>query len=276
MNNNSRDPSYLSLYQKGELAQRIDEAYQLMAHCQLCPRRCGVNRLKGQRGYCQAELEPQVSSFHTHIGEEPPISGWAGSGTIFFTHCSLRCVFCQNYPISQLGYGKKISVHRLAEIMLILQKRGCHNINLVTPTHFTPQILAATTQAISRGLTIPLVYNCGGYEALRALQFLEGVVDIYMPDIKYGNSQPARNYSNAPDYFEVTREAVKEMHRQVGTLQVSPEGIAQKGLIVRHLILPNGLAQTDRVLRFIKNEISPETYISIMNPDFHSTNCTPF
>ncbi len=261
-------PRYIKLHKKGELKKRIDEIYHLMQNCQICPRQCGVNRLKGEKGYCQAGFEPEISSFYCHRGEEPPISGWAGSGTIFFTHCNLRCVFCQNYPISQLGHGKKISVHQLAKMMLILQKKGCHNINFVTPTHFVPQILAALNQAIANGLKIPLVYNCGGYEATKTLKFLDGVVDIYMPDIKYGGRREAEKYSNAPDYFKVAKEAIKEMHRQVGELQISPDNIAQKGLLIRHLILPNNIAKTERVLTFIKTEISPETYISIMDQYF--------
>lgn len=260
-------PGYLKLGKK-ELKKRIKKAYQLMENCMLCPRKCGVNRIKGEKGYCRTGIDLEISSFYSHMGEEPPISGWNGSGTIFFTHCNLRCVFCQNYPISHLGYGNKISIDRLAEIMLTLQKRGCHNINLVTPTHFTPHILAAVDKAIDKGLRIPLVYNCGGYEAMETLKLLKGVVDIYLPDIKYGSSREAKKYSNAPDYFEVAKKAVKEMYEQVGELQLSREGIAQRGLIIRHLVLPNNLAKTDKVLSFIKNELSPHIHISIMNQYF--------
>jgi len=260
-------PGYLKLGKK-ELKKRIKKAYQLMENCMLCPRKCGVNRIKGEKGYCRTGIDLEISSFYSHMGEEPPISGWNGSGTIFFTHCNLRCVFCQNYPISHLGYGKKISIDRLAEIMLTLQKRGCHNINLVTPTHFTPHILAAVDKAIDKGLRIPLVYNCGGYEAMETLKLLKGVVDIYLPDIKYGSSREAKKYSNAPDYFEVAKKAVKEMYEQVGELQLSREGIAQRGVIIRHLVLPNNLAKTDKVLSFIKNELSPHIHISIMNQYF--------
>jgi len=260
-------PGYLKLGKK-ELKKRIKKAYQLMENCMLCPRKCGVNRIKGEKGYCRTGIDLEISSFYSHMGEEPPISGWNGSGTIFFTHCNLRCVFCQNYPISHLGYGNKISIDRLAEIMLTLQKRGCHNINLVTPTHFTPHILAAVDEAIDKGLRIPLVYNCGGYEAMETLKLLKGVVDIYLPDIKYGSSREAKKYSNAPDYFEVAKKAIKEMYEQVGELQLSREGIAQRGLIIRHLVLPNNLAKTDKVLSFIKNELSPHIHISIMNQYF--------
>ncbi|HDN84544.1 MAG TPA: radical SAM protein [Candidatus Aerophobetes bacterium] len=266
--NNTNYPGFIKLYKTGKLARRVKDIYQLMKNCQLCPRRCGVNRLKGELGYCRAGIEPEVSSFHSHFGEEPPISGWSGSGTVFFTHCNLRCVFCQNYPISQLGYGNKISIEQLASIMLNLQKRGCHNINLVTPTHFTPQIVAALNIAAGKGLTIPLVYNCGGYESIQTLKLLEGIVDIYMPDIKYGGKKEAEKYSNAPDYFEVAKMAVKEMHRQVGDLQISPDGIAKRGLLIRHLILPNNLARSERILKFIKDEVSPNSYISIMSQYF--------
>lgn len=266
--NNTNYPGFIKLYKTGKLARRVKDIYQLMENCQLCPRRCGVNRLKGELGYCRAGIEPEVSSFYSHFGEEPPISGWSGSGTVFFTHCNLRCVFCQNYPISQLGYGNKISIEQLASIMLNLQKRGCHNINLVTPTHFTPQIVAALNIAAGKGLTIPLVYNCGGYESIQTLKLLEGIVDIYMPDIKYGGKKEAEKYSNAPDYFEVTKMAVKEMHRQVGDLQISPDGIAKRGLLIRHLILPNNLARSERILKFIKDEVSPNSYISIMSQYF--------
>lgn len=260
-------PGYLKI-ERESLKKRVKIAYELMEDCKICPRNCGVNRLRGEKGYCRAGLEPEVSSFYCHMGEEPPLSGWAGSGAIFLTHCSLRCVFCQNYPISQLGYGKKITIERLAEIMLILQKRGCHNINFVTPTHFTPQILAAIDRAIDGGLKIPIVYNCGGYEKVETLKLLEGIVDIYLPDIKYGGEEEAKRYSNAQDYFEVAKKAVKEMYRQVGELKLSPDGIACKGLIIRHLVLPNDISKSEKVLKFIKEEISSETYVSIMNQYF--------
>jgi len=260
-------PGYLKIGRES-LKKRVKIAYELMEDCKICPRNCGINRLRGEKGYCRAGLEPEVSSFYCHMGEEPPLSGWAGSGAIFLTHCSLRCVFCQNYPISQLGYGKKITIERLAEIMLILQKRGCHNINFVTPTHFTPQILAAIDRAIDGGLKIPIVYNCGGYEKVETLKLLEGIVDIYLPDIKYGGEEEAKRYSNAQDYFEVAKKAVKEMYRQVGELKLSPDGIACKGLIIRHLVLPNDISKSEKVLKFIKEEISSETYVSIMNQYF--------
>jgi len=218
-----------------------------------------VNRLKGEIGFCKAGLLPMVSSFHAHFGEEPPISGRNGSGTIFFTHCSLRCVFCQNHPISQLGEGKEVSVKDLASMMLKLQKQGCHNINFVTPTHYMPQILEAVFIAKENGLKVLLVYNCGGYESIEALKILDGIIDIYMPDMKYSDNKAAKKYSFAPDYFEVSKKVVKEMHRQVGDLKIV-KGIAQKGLLIRHLVLPDGLAGSEAIIK----ELSPKTYINLM------------
>jgi len=217
-----------------------------------------------------------VSSFHCHFGEEPPISGYQGSGTIFFTHCSLRCVFCQNYPISHLGHGNRTSSEELARMMLALQQKGCHNINLVTPTHFVPQILSGLLKACERGLKIPLVYNCGGYEAVETLNLLEGIVDVYMPDIKYGGTEEGGKYSSASNYFKIARDAIKEMHRQVGNLRMDNNGIAQRGLLVRHLILPNGLAKSREVLSFLAEEISPKTYISLMDQYFPAYRATKF
>jgi len=269
-------PGYLKLQKSGELKVRIKKLYKLLKECRICPRKCGVNRLKGEKGFCKSGLEPVVSSFYPHFGEEPPISGSKGSGTIFFAHCSLKCVFCQNYPISHLGNGNEISVEKLAEEMFNLQKMGCHNINLVTPTHFTPQIVQALSIAIERGLHIPLVYNCGGYEAVKTLRLLEGIVDIYMPDIKYGGKEEGKKYSSASNYFEVAKKAVKEMFKQVGNLQLNKEGIAYKGLLVRHLILPHGLAKTRNVFEFIAKEISPLTYISLMSQYFPAYRAQEF
>ena len=269
-------PSYLKLYQNGKLKDRIEKAYELLKSCELCPRRCGVNRLKGEKGFCRSGLELMVSSFHSHFGEEPPISGYQGSGTIFFTNCNLRCVFCQNYPISHLGHGNKITAEELAEMMLNLQRKGCHNINLVTPTHFVPQILSGLLIACEKGLKIPIVYNCGGYEGVKTLKLLEGIVDIYMPDIKYGGTEEGDKYSSAPDYFRIAREAVKEMHRQVGSLKMDKDGIAKRGLLVRHLVLPNGLARTKEVLSFLVNEVSPKTYVSIMSQYFPAYRAKEF
>ena len=204
-----------------------------------------------------------VSSFHAHFGEEPPISGFSGSGTIFFTHCSLRCVFCQNYPISQLGQGREVAIDELAGMMLKLQDQGCHNINFVTPTHYMPQILEAFFIAKEKGLNVPLVYNCGGYESMEALKILDGVIDIYMPDMKYSDDSVSKRLSSAPDYFEVSKIAVKEMYRQVGDLRIE-KGIAKKGILIRHLVLPDDLAGSSKIFDFITKELSPKTYVNIM------------
>lgn len=242
---------------------KLKEAYRLLESCRVCPRKCGVNRLKGETGFCKAGLLPMVSSFHAHFGEEPPISGFRGSGTIFFTHCSLRCVFCQNYPISHIGKGKEVSIEELSGMMLELQNQGCHNINFVTPTHYMPQILEAILIAKNRGLRLPLVYNCGGYESLEMLRVLDGIIDIYMPDMKYSRDDIARRYSFAPDYFEISKKAVKEMYAQVGNLDVD-KGIAKKGILIRHLVLPDGSSGSEAIFDFIVKELSPYTYVNIM------------
>ena len=247
-----------------------------MSECKLCPRECGVNRLKGEKGFCKSSAGVMVSSFNPHFGEEPPISGYKGSGTIFFTNCNLGCLFCQNYPISHLGNGNRISKNELSKMMLILQKKGCHNINFVTPTHFIPQILSALCLAIEENLHIPLVYNCGGYELVQTLRLLEGVIDIYMPDIKYGGKREGKKYSSASDYFEIAKKAVKEMYRQVGNLKLNKDGVAQRGLLVRHLVLPNRLAGTRNVFSFLAKEISPNTYVSIMSQYFPAYRAQEF
>jgi putative pyruvate formate lyase activating enzyme len=255
-------PSYLGL-SSAEFARRVEALYELSSPCRLCPRKCGVRRDQGEKGFCRTGLKPWVASFGPHFGEERELVGRFGSGTIFFTGCNLGCVFCQNFTISQLGEGEEITVEDLAKIMLRLQDLGCHNINFVTPTHQAPMIVEAVGLAREDGLEIPLVWNCGGYESVEALKVLEGIVDIYMPDFKYGDNAVAAKFSKAPDYFERASEALREMHRQVGDLQVR-NGIAMRGLIVRHLVLPFGLAGTERVLRFIRDEISPDTYVNIM------------
>ncbi len=260
-------PAYLKLSDR-ELEERIKKAFSLLNPCRLCPRKCEVNRLEGERGFCGAGAKAEVSSYNLHFGEEPGISGWRGSGTIFFTHCNLRCVFCQNYPISQLGHGNAVSTERLAEMMLELQHQGAHNINFVTPTHMVPWILEALLIAKERGLKIPLVYNTGGYDSLEELELLDGIVDIYMPDMKYNDNKVAERYSKAPDYVEVNRRAIKEMHRQVGDLVLDDTGVAQRGLLVRHLILPDGLAGTEGIMKFLAEEVSPETAISLMSQYF--------
>ncbi len=257
-----KHPAYLGL-SSAEFVKRVQALYELSSPCRLCPRKCGVRRDQGEKGFCRTGLKPWVASFGPHFGEERELVGRFGSGTIFFTGCNLGCVFCQNFTISQLGEGEEISVEDLAKIMLRLQDMGCHNINFVTPTHQAPMIVEAVGLAREEGLEIPLVWNCGGYESVEALKALEGIVDIYMPDFKYGDNAVAAKFSQAPDYFERACEALREMHRQVGDLQVK-NGIAVRGLIVRHLVLPFGLAGTERVLRFIRDEISPDTYVNIM------------
>jgi len=262
-------PSYLQLHAGGLLKQRIELAYEMLSHCNLCPRECGVNRLAGERGYCRAGANPVVASWNAHPWEEPPISGTKGSGTIFFTYCTARCVFCQNYPISQLGIGQQVTVQRLAEMMLELQARGCHNINLVTPTHFVPQILAALALAVEEGLRLPLVYNSSGYEAVETLRLLDGIVDIYLPDAKYADDEVARRLSGFRGYVEANRAALKEMFRQVGAeLLLDENGLALRGMIIRHMVLPEGLAGTQEVLAWIARELSPSIHISLMSQYF--------
>ncbi len=261
----ARSPGYVSLKTSDELARRIDRAYETLRHCTLCPRACGIDRLADEKGYCQAGTDPIVASWTAHTWEEPPISGTKGSGTIFFSHCTARCLFCQNYPISQLGVGRRVSVQRLAEMMLELQARGCHNINLVTPTHFVPQILAALSLAIEGGLRLPLVYNSSGYETVDTLRLLEGVVDIYLPDAKYGDDGVANRLSKFQGYVGANRAALQEMHRQVGQdLVLDDKGLALRGLIIRHMVLPEGLSGTHEVLAWIARELSPFIHVSLM------------
>ena len=257
--------AYLEAHGQGLLRERIDKALALLRDCTLCPRLCRVNRLEGERGTCRAGRLPEVSSCSPHFGEERPLVGRHGSGTIFLTHCNLRCRFCQNYSISHLGEGSEVSSGRLARMMIELQSLGCHNINFVTPTHYVPQILEALPAAIEKGLRIPLVYNSSGYDSVSTLRLLDGIIDIYMPDIKFASSGPAEGYCRAADYPEVAQAAVKEMHRQVGDLNLDERGIARRGLLVRHLVLPEGLAGTAEVVRFLADEISTNTYLNIMD-----------
>ncbi|MGQ9701651.1 MAG: radical SAM protein [bacterium] len=242
----------------------IAQLYSLINPCRLCPRECKVNRLKREIGNCKAGLRPKVSSYHQHFGEEFCLVGRFGSGTIFFTHCNLHCVYCQNYEISQLGLGREIEIGVLAQMMLDLQELGCHNINLVTPTPWIPQIIEALSIAQDNGLNLPIVYNCGGYESIETLKLLDGIIDIYMPDIKYGSNENGERYSNVYNYWDVVRLALKEMHRQVGDLVIE-NGIAKKGLIIRHLILPNNLAESKNVFEYIANEISKNSFINVMD-----------
>ena len=256
--------AYQKLYLKDELVVRVERTREILENCQLCPKKCYVNRTADELGNCSTGARAVISSYAPHFGEEAPLIGKYGSGTIFFTNCNLECTFCQNYHISQLGEGREVTKEELAKIMLSLQERGCHNINLVTPTHIVPQILQALELAVARGLTVPLVYNCGGYESVETLKLLEGIVDIYMPDMKYSDVEVAQQYSGIENYPPVNKAAIKEMHRQVGDLQIDEMGVATKGLLVRHLVLPNGLAGTAEAVRFLAEEISSNTYLNIM------------
>lgn len=264
--NNGFEPAYLKLSRNGQLALRVKQAYQHLEDCDLCARYCHVNRKKTIKGaVCRTGEQAVVHSYGPHHGEEDPLRGWSGSGTIFFSWCNLRCVFCQNWEISQKGVGSETTPAQLAGIMLDLQKQGCHNINLVTPSHVVAQIIAAVAIAAEQGLRLPLVYNTGGYDSLEALKLLDGIIDIYMPDMKYGNSAFAHQYSKVRDYTERNFAAVKEMYRQVGDLELNEEGIAFRGLLVRHLVLPNDISGTKEVLAFIAREISTQTYLNLMD-----------
>jgi len=236
-----------------------------LSSCCICPRRCGVDRAGGKTGYCRAGLKASVYSHLAHQGEEPPISGERGSGTIFFSRCNMKCVYCQNYRFSQLDEGKEVTTGELADEMVSLEKRGCHNINLVSPTHYLPQILSALKEALEKGLSVPIVYNTSGYELKETMEAIEGVMDIYLPDMRYSDNSAAKKYSDAPDYVERNREAVLEMHRQAGDLITDEEGIAKRGVIIRLLALPGNISGTIETLRFIKNNISKNTYLSIMS-----------
>jgi putative pyruvate formate lyase activating enzyme len=256
--------AYLELHRSGKLRERVEAAVSLLESCSVCPRGCAVNRLAGDVGKCRTPREAMISSYGPHFGEEAPLVGRHGSGTIFFTNCNLRCLFCQNYSISQLGEGQKVSKEELAYIMLSLQAQGCHNINLVSPTHVVPQILEALELAAESGLHLPLVYNSGGYDSVETLRILDGIVDIYMPDIKYDDEETARELSGIENYPEVNKAAITEMHKQTGDLEINEEGVAQRGLLVRHLVLPHGLAGTKGIVNFLSKEISRNTYVNIM------------
>ncbi len=236
-----------------------------LASCNICPRVCRVDRTRGERGVCRTGRRARVASFGPHFGEEPPLVGWNGSGTVFFSQCSLRCLFCQNYDISHLGEGEDMGPETLSSVFLSVQQMGCHNLNLVTPTHVTPQILEALALAAERGFSLPVVYNCGGYERVETLRELEGIVDIYMPDIKFLDPEPARRYCDAPDYPEAVRAAVKEMARQVGPLEIDSRGLARRGLLVRHLVMPGDPGGARKVIDFVADEIGPDTYLNVMD-----------
>jgi len=259
-----------------DIRERMQKASALLEKCTLCPRRCGVNRLEGQVGFCGVAGKPKVASHNVHLGEEPPISGTRGSGTIFFSGCNMRCKYCQNFPISQLRHGREISTRELADIMLNLESRGCHNVNLVTPSHLVPQILEALSYAWDEGFDLPLIYNSSGYDSVDSLKLLEGVIDVYLPDMRYSDDRPAREFSSADDYVEVNRGAIKEMYRQVGNLATDEQGLATKGLIIRHLILPHDVAGSAQTFRFIRQEVSPDAYVSLMGqyfPSFDAAGC---
>ncbi len=257
-------PTYIKLYEDGILEGRIEKLNAMLASCTVCPHNCRVNRLEGETGICGATAELEVSSASPHFGEESPLVGRHGSGTIFLTHCNLECVFCQNYDISHFGEGRIITSEELSDAMIQLQSLGCHNINFVTPTHYTPQIVSALPKAIEMGLRVKLVYNCGGYESVETLKLLDGIIDIYMPDTKFSNSETASKYTKAKDYTKILKAALKEMYRQVGNLVTNSLGIAERGMLIRHLVMPEDLAGTEDMMKFIANELSANSFVNIM------------
>lgn len=268
-------PSYIKLHRSGELRERANGLAGLLESCRLCPRNCGVNRLKGEKGYCRTGRYAQISAYHLHYGEEQPLVGDKGSGTIFFTHCNLGCVFCQNWDISHAGEGLTASPEQLAGVMLELQNQGAANINFVTPTHVTPQIVEALPIAADHGLNLPLVYNSGGYDSVAALRLLQGIMDIYMSDLKMADPNHAEKYLGARDYPRAAEKAVREMHRQVKDLRIE-SGLAAQGLMIRHLVMPGGLAGTGHWMRFVANELSTQTYINVMGQYKPNENCMDF
>ena len=258
-------PSYQKILSTKELASRVAEAYEHLSICDVCAWECPVDRRAGKIGVCQTGINARVSSYGPHMGEEDPLRGWRGSGTIFFTRCNLRCQYCQNHDISQSDTGDEAEPESIAGMMLALQSQGCHNINFVSPSHVVPQIMAAVLIAAQAGLRIPLVYNTGGYDSMAMLKLLDGVIDIYMPDMKYGDPEIARRYSKIRNYPQINQAAVKEMHRQVGDLRVDERSVAHRGLLVRHLVLPQGIAGTNKIVKFLSAEISPDTYVNLMD-----------
>ena len=258
------EAAYINAHRQGILKERAGELRRVMGDCTLCPRDCHADRLSGELGTCKTGELAEVSSYMPHFGEESPISGIRGSGTIFFTNCNLLCSFCQNFDISHEGKGQPVSTRELANMMLALQSIGCHNINFVTPSHVVPQILQALIPAVEEGLHIPLVYNSGGYDSVNTLKLLDGIIDIYMPDFKFWDRNISQDTCKAPDYPESARKAISEMYRQVGDLVISPQGIAQRGLLIRHLVMPEGAAGTRKIMEFLSSEISPDTYVNVM------------
>jgi putative pyruvate formate lyase activating enzyme len=268
------EPAYLALHRRGELQRRGAEAKARLAGCHVCPRDCNVDRLANEAGVCRVGRYAWVSSAFPHFGEEDCLRGWRGSGTVFFSGCNLRCVFCQNADISQRLTGAEATPVRLATMMLTLQAAGCHNINLVTPEHVVPQVLEALPIAVEAGLRLPLVYNTSAYDAMESLRWLDGVVDVYMPDFKFWDKQAARRYLKAPDYPEVARAALREMHRQVGVLRFDARGLARRGVLVRHLVMPGDVAGTVEIMRFLAEVLSPDTYVNLMDQYFPAGKVT--
>jgi putative pyruvate formate lyase activating enzyme len=260
--------SFLESYRNNRLSQVSKILSQRLSSCDICPRRCKVNRLKQEKGFCKTGSLARVCSFMPHHGEEPPISGTRGSGTIFFSYCNMRCLYCQNYEFSQLGQGKEVEAKELAGFMLKLEGMGCHNINLVTPTHNLAQILEALCLAVAQGLKIPLVYNTSGYELAETIRLLDGIVDVYLADARYADNAASLEYSLAPNYVEHNQDSLKEMHRQAGIAKIDNQGIIKRGLIIRHLVMPQGTLATDEIMRFIAAELSTDTYISLMSQYF--------
>ena len=259
------EPSYLKLHREGELSARAAKAVSFLESCDFCPRTCGVNRLTGETGFCGTGRKVKVASYNAHFGEEAPLVGRYGSGTIFLSSCNLLCSFCQNYDISHLAEGVEVEPKHMASMMLHLAENGCHNINFVTPTHAVPQIIEALVLAVEQGLKVPLVYNSSGYDRKETLELLDGIFDIYMPDFKFWDGKWADRFCHAPDYRDAATEAVKEMHRQVGDLVIDDDGVAISGLLVRHLVMPNRVAGTEEIMKFFAREISPNTYMNVMD-----------
>jgi len=270
-------PSYIKLFQNGELKQRAETVFQILQSCKSCPHNCEVDRTKDELGFCHSGVLPIVSSYTAHYGEEPVLSGTRGAGNIFFGNCNLRCEFCQNFEISQnwkVEREHEISSERLANIMIELQERDCHNIGLVSPTHFSAVILKSIYLAVEKGLSLPIIYNTNGYDSVEMLKFFDGVIDIYLPDLKYGDNQPAKKYSKIDNYFDGAKNAIKEMFNQVGDELVYDGDVVVRGLIIRHLVLPNGLAESEKVFKFIAEELSPHVHISLMSQYYPSNKAS--
>ena len=260
------EPAYLRLHRSGELKKRGEELWKMMKSCSLCPRECGVNRLAGEEGFCRATAQLEISSYHPHFGEEEPLVGKGGSGTIFLTNCGLRCVFCINWEVSHQGSGTPQRIEDMAKMMLALQKIGCHNINVVTPTHYSPHIVRALDRAAGNGLRLPLVYNTCGWERLDILKILDGIVDIYLPDFKYSSNKMAEKYSSgANTYVELTKAGLLEMHRQVGIAKPASDGLMYRGLMIRHLVMPSGVSGAKGVIEWIAVNLPKDTYLNIMS-----------